>query len=640
MKQSDSETESPIPYKYKDADNKVYKDIVLKNDKGELSEDVSQDQSVISKKNKKNKNINSDELTDEEIQDLITEKIQYIQKIGNKNQSLQRKLNSALKKLNEKILISSEMLYKKETNSTELQWLKDQLENKKNILNTEKRINHSYKVQYNILENKLKARNNRKESKKNIENDNNNNISVSQTLKKTHSTKSLSINKTTQVSSSLYMSIEDEINKIKNENKELITKINDIKKTKVSQKKDVDDIINGELEYKLKIKLEELQQFNMMKMECEDKYNTLNKSMLMAKEKIEHFDKKAKLLENKNELIQKDKLENYFFWMNLIKKEINNSDLEKLIDMIKNDKSEFLKEVNKVRKKLKKKKSFINEATDMNKDNSELNENMNEKNKKNNNKSINIYSIFSTLNNNLNNNNIIKNENSELEKLMKDQNIYNLINENEYRQLLNKKEEYFETNIRLDKNIENFTKTENNKYSKISKAIKEKIVQLKLVKEKNKLIQEEVNNMENIYQLSMEKESIKKEINNKMNFKQNKNNVEKVKNYINKNINDTNENKKENTESSVKQNSIEEISNKEDEKDDFPSTRDEQLKMIRKKYMDDEDNDKNIINKNIENMENNEGNEINELNNDNSIANEQLNEQKILNLEKHSPFKV
>ena len=50
MKQSDSETESPIPYKYKDADNKVYKDIVLKNDKGELSEDVSQDQSVISKK--------------------------------------------------------------------------------------------------------------------------------------------------------------------------------------------------------------------------------------------------------------------------------------------------------------------------------------------------------------------------------------------------------------------------------------------------------------------------------------------------------------------------------------------------------------------------------------------------------------
>ena len=39
-------------------------------------------------------------------------------------------------------------------------------------------------------------------------------------------------------------------------------------------------------------------------------------------------------------------------------------------------------------------------------------------------------------------------------------------------------------------------------------------------------------------------------------------------------------------------------------------------------------------------MENNEGNEINELNNDNSIANEQLNEQKILNLEKHSPFKV
>ena len=71
----------------------------------------------------------------------------------------------------------------------------------------------------------------------------------------------------------------------------------------------------------------------------------------------------AELINKEYKLVNKKKLE---------VKEINNSDLEKLIDMIKNDKSEFLKEVNKVRKKLKKKKSFINEATDMNKDNSKL----------------------------------------------------------------------------------------------------------------------------------------------------------------------------------------------------------------------------------------------------------------------------
>ena len=34
MKQSDSDSNNPIPYKYIDADNKVYKEPILKNDKG------------------------------------------------------------------------------------------------------------------------------------------------------------------------------------------------------------------------------------------------------------------------------------------------------------------------------------------------------------------------------------------------------------------------------------------------------------------------------------------------------------------------------------------------------------------------------------------------------------------------------
>ena len=188
------------------------------------------------------------------------------------------------------------------------------------------------------------------------------------------------------------MNIEDEILMIKNKNKGIIAEISKIKESKVSQQKKVDEIINGELELELRQKMEELQQLNMMKMDYEEKYKTLNRSMNMAKEKIKHFEEKVKKLEEKNELIQTDKLESYNFWMELIKKEINNNELEQLINLIKNDKSDFIKEIDKNRKIKKKKKLLKDASTEMIKEN---NNNIEEK-KVNQNK--NIYAIFSLLN--------------------------------------------------------------------------------------------------------------------------------------------------------------------------------------------------------------------------------------------------
>ena len=642
MKQSDTEANSPIPYKYIDADNKVYKDPILRNDKGEISEDITPNQSMVSKNNKKKKDLNVDieNLSEDEIRNLIDEKSQSIQQLSKKTNNLQKKLKNALKQLNDKIQDSAEILYKKEANSTELQWLEEKYKTKQNLLNTEKKINHSYKVQYKILDNKLKNRNIVKSLKKNIENEAQN----TQNINKTFSTKSLSVNKSANISNSLYMNIEDEILMIKNKNKEIIAEISKIKESKVSQQKKVDEIINGELELELKQKMEELQQLNMMKMDYEEKYKTLNRSMNMAKEKIKHFEEKVKKLEEKNELIQTDKLENYNFWMELIKKEINNNELEQLINLIKNDKSDFIKEIDKNRKIKKKKKLLKDASTEMIKEN---NNNIEEK-KVNQNK--NIYAIFSLLNSKANNNNnnknngkinknnydYLQNENIEIEKLLEDDTIYNLISENEYRELLNKKEEYIETSLRLDKAIENFIKTENSKYTRINKAIKDKLVQLRLSKEKNKLTKDEVNNLENIYQLLLEKENIKKEINQKMNFKQNKNNIiEKPKenniisdkNYINQPINNSEENNKSN----LKENISEEITNKED---DFPNTRDEQLKMIRKKYMEEEENNNNNENNDIENIEKNNEN-IKELNEDDKQF-----EQNEVKPEQQVPFKV
>ena len=641
MKQSDTEANSPIPYKYIDADNKVYKDPILRNDKGEISEDITPNQSIVSKNNKKKKDLNVDieNLSEDEIRNLIDEKSQSIQQLSKKTNNLQKKLKNALKQLNDKIQDSAEILYKKEANTTELQWLEEKYKTKQNLLNTEKKINHSYKVQYKILDNKLKNRNIVKSLKKNIENEAQN----TQNINKTFSTKSLSVNKSANISNSLYMNIEDEILMIKNKNKEIISEISKIKESKVSQQKKVDEIINGELELELRQKMEELQQLNMMKMDYEEKYKTLNRSMNMAKEKIKHFEEKVKKLEEKNELIQTDKLENYNFWMELIKKEINNNELEQLINLIKNDKSDFIKEIDKNRKIKKKKKLLKDASTEMIKEN---NNNIEEK-KVNQNK--NIYAIFSLLNSKANNNNnknngkinknnydYLQNENLEIEKLLEDDTIYNLISENEYRELLNKKEEYIETSLRLDKTIENFIKTENSKYTRINKAIKDKLVQLRLSKEKNKLTKDEVNNLENIYQLLLEKENIKKEINQKMNFKQNKNNtIEKPKenniisdkNYINQPI----INSEESNKSNLKENISEEITNKED---DFPNTRDEQLKMIRKKYMEEEENNNNNENNDIENIEKNNEN-IKELNEDDKQF-----EQNEVKPEQQVPFKV
>ena len=635
MKQSETDASNQIPYKYIDADNKVYQEPIIKNDKGESSEEASNDVSAISKKNEK-KNVDIENMSEKEIKDLINEKIESIRKLGKKTNNLQKKLKSALKQLNDKIQEGAEILYKREPNSNELDWLKEKFDSKQNLLTTEKKINHSYKVQYNLLENKLNNRKKIKDSKKGIEN--NTNMTVSQSINKTQSSKSLNVNKSFSVSNNLYMNIEDEIKILKNKNKEIISEINKIKKEKVSQQKKVDDIIYGELDAQFKLKTEELQQFQVMKMECKEKYNNITKLINMAKETMKHFEEKAKYLAKKDEYA--DKLEGYNFWLNLIKNEINNNTQEKLIELIKNDQSEFLKELNKARKITKKKKLVRDASTDMIKEN---NNNKNEDKKVTQNKSI--YAIFSLLNNNISNNNKnidnINNENMQIEQILQGENIYDLISLNEYRELISKKQEYIETSMRLEKTIESFVKTENLKYSRITKAIKDKLTQLKLIKEKNKLIQEEVNNLENIYQLSLEKENIKKEINRKMNNKKNKNIIEKSNddNIMKESdiINDEKNNKNIYNESNLKENNSEENTNKED---DFPNTRDEQLKLIKKKYMEDEDNSKlNNENNEIKSMENVDDN-LNEINNEDLNRNSKEFDPNEFKSGQQIPFKV
>ena len=622
MKQSDLESNNKIPYKYIDADNKIYKDPYLNNNDDSSIEISAKHSNDISR-------IDPKKLSDDELCKFIEDKDKILIELNTKRETLKTELTTSIQRLNEIITENAELLYKKSPSPAEVKWLTEQYNAKKKTLDIEKKINHSYKVQYNILENKMKTRNSNLNSKNNTNSDsemNSNSLKMS--------------NKSSKVSSNLYMSVEDQINKIKNENKDMIIKINNIKNRKASQKREMDSILKGELNSQLEQKCEELQKLKSLKYEAEEKFNTTNRTLEMMNKKVDNFEQKIKKIDIDEYDVDNYSLNIFNFWLSLVKEELDNKNPDELVELIRNDQSKFMNEFKKKKVviKKKKKKSFQDGGTDMTGNNANgigeqnnnaitgdnQNKNNNNKNQnKNANKNKNIFAIFSILNNsiNINNdsklNNNIKNENDKLLKLKEDKNILNDITDIEYRQLLNKKEEYLEKNMRLDKNLKDFSKTEQAKLSKVAKSIKEKDIQLKITKEKNELIQEEVNNLENIYQLSLEKEKISKEIAQKMNISANKTNDNKDNNIKveinnslvskNNNINQDIKTKMEDNNNSdslyklnIKKKNRELILNNE-KKSDFPETREEQLKLIRKKYLEEEEQEQK--NKNINNME-------------------------------------
>ena len=662
MKQSDTDSNNPIPYKYLDADNKIYKDPYLNNNnQEESSEEVSgkQSDSMSPQNIKKSKFINKGDRSEDELYELIEEKNGQLIELNKKTKKLKAKLTSIIKMLNEKIAENAEILYKKDINPLEFQWLAEQYEAKRKTLQIEQKINHSYKIQYNILQNKLKNRNSVKEMK------NANLLSklVSKENDINSNTQSLKSNsKTNLVNGRLYMSVEDQINIIKNENKDILSKINEIKNKKISQKKEVDVIISGDLESQLKSKAEELQQIKILKKNAIEKFNTTNRAIEMMNKKVEHFEEKINEI-NQNEYEDEDggqggggTLDNYIFWLEIIKDEITNRNQEELLELIKDGNSNFINELKKAKelaKRRKKKKKMLQDgSTDMNNDTDNNNIDKNNNSKKQN---KNIYKIFSILNNNKQNANKESNddENENLLKLTENINIFNDFTDMEYRELLNKKEEYLETNMRLDNNIKNFAKTKNSKLSKITKSLKLKETQLKIIKEKNKLFQEEVNNLENIYQLSLEKEKIRKEIEKKMNKNKRNQNMnlynsplsDRKNKTIEKNLNIIDSNKNTVRKTSLEMNDYnsnfrnlstikkvrKDIDIEETNSDNyFPDNREEQLQIIKKRYIEDENNNNDIENKNEELLHVIE-NDINSDNKSNEGENDEDEDEKIEN---------
>ena len=119
---------------------------------------------------------------------------------------------------------------------------------------------------------------------------------------------------------------------------------------------------------------------------------------------------------------------------------------------------------------------------------------------------------FSEKNNNQNIQSTGSNSNNELfleTILSKD---YNQLNNSDYRELLNKKDQYLQQNLRLEKNIEDIQKTKNKKLSSVLNIIEENNYNLENLKNRNNLLKKEVQNLSNVQILRFQQAKLESEL--------------------------------------------------------------------------------------------------------------------------------
>ena len=634
------EKQQHIPYRYENAKDNEYQpkqynnSIEVSESGGDIMKKINEaadNLEPIIDKNKLKIFSKYEDLNIDKLKKLLEEKTQNLINLNNQKENSKIKLSNLLKELNKTITDNAEILYKDMPDPEVIFNLKKEIDNKKKELKIVKNMNHSCKCQYNAMNNKLNKKNNN-EDKENGE---------------------------------------TKINNIKNENKQLQIDIRKYKDEAITKKKDIKKIVdNNEIPNEIKKKSEEIRNLTNHKHECFTKIKMGIKSLENVRKEISHFEeiftKRAK--ENGDENLN-NKIN---FWLDIIKSDLSGTQ-EEIMSKIEKNETNFMKEINKNNNNRAKSSSF--DENKKNNFNEEINSNfklIKEKNNNldNNNLKISYKGIFgkfkylkqkpysSTNNYKLSKINIsseeIKNNKSKKENDSVDSDIilakdYEDTTDNEYRELLNKKSQYLEANIRLEKNIKEIEKTKKSKLLNISYTVKENEQKLKELKEQNNLLEQEIINLQNLYQLTIDKEMLKKEIKEKE--KKNKkilieeNNKEKpintslkLETSLSVENNILNELKESKNKSKNKKEINKKINkNKSGYVDDFIpdksviETREQRLKKIREKYLDEneiseikenKDNNYEDLNKNmIDINENNSENIINKNNKDENNIN-------------------
>ena len=687
INESDSEQKDNNP---KQTENQYIKSTNISNS-NEKSENIKNSQKV-QKKAKSNLMKAFDKyhnLSKKELHILLSQKNDDIIRLNEKKEKSKKILSDLISKLNNTISKNSEVLYEDEFNVDILSNLEKLKNDKKKQLENSKKMNNLFKQQ--LLHIKEKISNNEKEKKK-------------------------------------LQLIDNKIDNLQKENILLKKEINLIKSKKAIQNKKVEYIDNNKYSQEIKIKTEENNNFASQKHDYFTKLTMSLKSLESIKKEVKRFD------EIYNSSIKEATDENLVkkinFWINLIKNDLKGEENE-IVTRIKEDKSQFLKEIeskndiiisqynstletlesmNNTKKKeenennktsiknkntIKSNKIYRNgllanktKSTSLLYSNFYVTLSTTRKNKmaqymKTNNigndlekitlfKKLNYLKLNSPIHNmklrlkNISNaenkskgNNYFISEEindsigvnyksniqmSPNNKKISDEDInsiltgdYNQISDADYRELLDKKDQYLDSNMRLDKNIDNLRKTKNKKIAYILKIIKENDNNLQNIKKQNYLIEREINKLNNIYQLTyeqvkLENEVNKKQINSKKKLKSDSIKKEEIdtnkekdkskeKENENKLIKSLDKNKDNNTaeeEIFPKKLKIKNTEKKSSKKRKKSGTREEKLRIIKEKYKDGnfELNDENSLLYDTEENNNN---------NDNKIINDELN---------------
>ena len=317
---------------------------------------------------------------------------------------------------------------------------------------------------------------------------------------------------------------------------------------------------------------DEIKMLKKLKKESKKKINKNKKSLSNI---IKEFNNLEELFKQNYHEIKKNEnfIINYKFWTKLIKSDLIYLNEEEILENIYEDKSKFLKEIDKKFNKtnnnlIKTKKNRVLPNLTINEDkkiylrtNSPLEKTHNRlqtisvDNKKDG--IFNKYSIFTEEKKKLprymkSNEDLyrlkgsvllkqksiippqIKTEESENEKkieknkvlkIKNDQkkkkeqiqmlNDFNLTSDSDYRELLHKKEQYVDINSTIKSNINEINKNFNNKYKNLYDIVIKNGKKLKNLKIENELLKEEVQNLYKVLELTKEQNKITQEINKK-----------------------------------------------------------------------------------------------------------------------------
>ena len=450
-----------------------------------------------------------EDLDENELEKLLEEKTQNILKLNNQKEESKNNLSSLLNKINKIITDNYDVLYKEAPSQELIGELNQEIEYKKKECKIAKNMNNSIKIQYNSINNKFS----KKPEAGSIEED------------------------------ALLL------NKLKADNKKLTISIRKFKDNLLSKKDEKNEHKTEDFPNIVKLKTDEIRNLTVQKHDYFAKIKSSIKSLENVKNEIKHFEEKLKKQEDKD---KNEKLNNRInFWITLIKNDLSGNAEENISRIVKNE-SNFIKEINKIdskNKSVKLKNKIKNSSFDEVSDQRDINSNMSFRetnipyinssnmNRKSNNNLLDSKSlhkgIFSKFNylkhkphsSSMNKNYIINSEefkinqynefdsNSNMEGII--QKDFEETTDNEYRELVEKKSQYLETNLRLEKNIQEIKKTKKSKVNNVYNTVQKNKKNLDDLKEQNNLLENEIMRLQNLFLLTIDKEKLKMEIKEK-----------------------------------------------------------------------------------------------------------------------------